>query len=260
MASNLSSIGFVFADAEEFQRKMIELAATTIERIPCDAGDYSIWRSRTGAEIWFHLPMLGTEDDARDIAGLTPYYEGLGTIEIEITARANRQNDNLFEGAFTADLQDPDGNGVGNPLTFDAVDFAAHATRELPFRTAARIACFARQLRAYPDEASYLSEKSGPLGDIGLAARACVPLGHFAEKEECGEEAPESTALITGRIAEARRHTNEATGHDFFWLLVESLEASFDVVADPDIVDGEIVEGGTVLVSGILIGRLLPGE
>ena len=84
MSSNLSSIGFSFASAEDFQATMLRLAPDAIERISCAAGDYSIWRSRTGAEIWFHLPMLGTEDDARDIAGLTPFYEGFGAVDIEV--------------------------------------------------------------------------------------------------------------------------------------------------------------------------------
>ena len=122
MASNLSSIGFSFDSAEEFQATMLRLAPDAVERIGCEAGDYSIWRSRTGAEIWFHLPMLGTEDDARDIAGLTPFYEGVGAIDVEVVARVQRPDDNDFEGALTAHVKDPDGGNEGFPITFDAVD------------------------------------------------------------------------------------------------------------------------------------------
>ena len=43
----------------------------------------------------------------------------------------------------------------------------------------------------------------------------------------------------------------------FHWLLVESLAATFDIVADPDVVEGDIVEGGTVEVGCVLIGRLI---
>lgn len=259
MASNLSSVGFAFANAEEFQKKMIELAADAVERVDCVAGDYSIWRSRTGAEIWFHLPMLGTEDNAQDIAGLTPFYEGKSEVAVEVTTREKRPDDNDFEGALTAQAISPEGGEHAYPLTFDAVDFSAHADRTLPFKATARIVGFARALRAFANDEDFATEGGSSDGaGIGLAPRAFIPLGQFAELEDCDSRAPpESTALLTGRVLEHRRLTNEATGADFHWLLVESFAATYDVVADPEIVTGEIVAGGTVEVGCVLIGRLV---
>lgn len=258
MASNLSSIGFSFEGAEDFQKEMIRLAAEAIERIGCEAGDYSVWRSRTGAEIWFHLPFLGTEDTPRDIAGLTPFYEGLSTIDIEVIERVHRPGDNDFEGALTAQTSDPDGGNDGYPVTFDAVDFAVHGARDLPFHAQARITGFARQVRAFANEAAYAADKSGPLGEIGMAPRAFIPVGQFAEtSDDDAPEAAASTALFTGRVGEYRRYVNEVTGQAFHWMLVESLAATFDVVADPEVVTGDIVEGGTVEVGCVLIGRLI---
>ncbi len=258
MASNLSSIGFRFDSAEAFQDTMVKLAPRTVERIGCEAGDYSVWRSRSGAEVWFHLPFLGTEDAAQDIAGLSPFYEGSSDVAIEVVARINRPDDNEFEGALTAQVIDPDGTNDGFPITFDAVDFAAHAAVSLPFKARARIVGFARHVRAFADEAAYGADQSGPLGEIGLAPRAFIPVGQFAETAD-GEdvEAPASTALLTGYISEHRRLVNEVTGEAFHWMLVESLAATFDVVADPEIVTGEIVEGGTVEVGCVLFGRLM---
>ena len=121
MASNLSALGFEFADAQTFQDTMLNLAAASIEQLDCAAGSYAIWRSRTGAELWFHLTVFGDENDARDIAGLTPWYEGESEIELELVERVARQDDNAFEGAFSARLV-----GICLPLLFSAVDFAAH--------------------------------------------------------------------------------------------------------------------------------------
>lgn len=258
MASNLSSIGFVFDSAEAFQNAMVELASQAIERIGCVAGDYSVWRSRTGAEIWFHLPFLGTEDSAQDIAGLTPFYEGMSDIAIEVVARVNRPDDNDFEGALTAQVIDPDGSDGSFPITFDAVDFAAHADVPVPFKAQARIVGFARHVRAFADEAAYGADQSGPLGDIRLAPRAFLPVGQLAEGGE-GEdiETPASTALLTGFVSEHRRLANEVTGETFHWMLVESLTTSFDIVADPQIVSGAIEVGGTVEVGCVLFGRLI---
>lgn len=257
MASNLSAIGFEFADAEAFQRTMLQLAPNAVERVGCTSGDYSIWRSRTGAEIWFHLVLLGTEDSAQDIAGLTPFYEGLGLQDIEVIERVHRADDNAFEGALTATMGDPDGSNAGFPLTFDAVDFAAHLDVALPFEAQARIVGFARSVRAFADDAAYAGDTSGPEGTIRLAPRAFIPVGQFPESEDEAPGPPASTALLTGRVSEHRVLTNEATGRTFHWMLVETLATSLDIVADPESVTGEIVTGGTVEIGCWLIGRLL---
>ena len=259
MASNLSSIGFSFDTAEEFQQTMLRLAPECVERLGCAAGDYSIWRSRTGAEIWFHLDLLGIEDNAQDIAGLTPFYEGLSLIDIEVIARVIRPDDNAFEGAFTAQVMDPDGTNEGFPMTFEAVDFAAHADRELPFRAQLKLTGFARQVRAFADEAAYAADRSGPMGEIQLAPQAFIPVGQFADPDEgAAEEGPPApTALLTGRVSEHRTQVNEATGRPYHWLLVDSLAASIDIVADPECITGEIVQGGTVEIGCVLIGRMI---
>ncbi len=55
---------------------------------------------------------------------------------------------------------------------------------------------------------------------------------------------------------EYRRLTNEATNTPYDWMLVETLDATIDVVADPAIVSGAIVEGGTIETTVLLFGRL----
>lgn len=260
MSSNLSCIGFTFADAEEFQRTMLDLAPRCIERVGCASGDYSIWRSRTGAEIWFHLAAFGSEDDERDIAGLTPFYEGFSEVPLEVTAGISRPDDNPFEGAFHAWVLDETGEQA-YPITFDAVDFAAHEQRSTPYRASARIIGFARELRAFPDEAAYTDTTAKDPQRIPLAPQAFIPIGQFAETEgedgEEGEAPPSSTALLTGRVREHTIHTNEASSREFHWLLVDSLAATYDIVADPEIVSGQIAVGGTVEIACVLIGRLL---
>jgi hypothetical protein len=54
-----------------------------------------------------------------------------------------------------------------------------------------------------------------------------------------------------------RRLVNEVSGSAFHRLLVRSLACDVDVVADPDVVAGEIEVGGCVLVACPLFGRML---
>lgn len=251
MPSNLSTIGFTFADEQAFVELMIRLAGASVGRLACECGDYAVWRSRTGAELWFHLPVFGSEDDALDIEGLTPFYEGQSEASVEIRARLRRADDNPFEGAFLAWVED------SFPVVFEAVDFAAHAARELPLRTRVRLDAFALELEAFADEAAFAAAERGGNG-IPLAPRAFVPIGQLAAAAADDDDAvPTSSALLTGKVLEHRLLSNEASGGTFHWLLVDSLDAVLDVLADPEVVKGTITVGGTVEVSCRMFGRLL---
>ncbi len=259
MASNLSTIGFAFANEDEFRTRMIQCAAAASANLECSGGTYGIWRSRSGAEVWFHL---GKDADGEvEIFGLTPFFDGASDVALQITAPVNRAGDNAFEGAFHAWVTSADGAEQLFPLVFDAIDFAAHQDAAWPAFARARLCGFARELAAFPDDAAYYAARNG--GDSPqLSSKAFIPIGLFANEQGGGTEAgtaaqaPASTALLTGRVAEYRRLTNEATGTQFEWLLVETLEATIDIVADPATVSGTIAEGGTIETTVLLFGRL----
>lgn len=258
MANNLSTIGFAFADDREFVAAVTVLASQAIETLSTGAGDYAIWRSRTGGELWFHLGAEPPAGGEREILGLTPFFQGRSEIPLKVTAALQRPTDNPFEGLLTAWVA-PDETGEGAyPLAFEAVDFAAHAGRALPGSWRAQICGFARELKAFRSGAVYEESQSA---EPRLAAKAFIPVGLFASAAggngECAPEQTSATALLTGRVVETRLMTNEATGLPFHWLLVESLEATFDVVADPSIVTGEIIRGGAVEALVQLFGRVL---
>lgn len=263
MASNLSTIGFVFASEQDFEALMSRLAAEAVERLGCgERGDYAIWRSRTGAEVWFHLSAQGRDDPDRHIIGFTPFFEGQSDVTLKATGAVRRPDDNEMEGAFCAWVS-PDESGEGAyPIVFDAVDFAAHAERALPIIWHARLTGFARELKAYPDVTAYAATQDN---EPGFAAQCFIPMGLFStamldaetsEKVDGDETPPASTALLTGRVLAHELLRNEETGFPFHWLLLESLEATYDIIADPEIVSGEIIVGGTVETSCWMCGRI----
>jgi len=250
MASNLSSIGFLFASDDEFVDTMTRLAAAAGETIAVAAGEYAIWRCRSGAAIWFQLAR--GDDATLEIVGLTPVFEGKSEVALRITDRIVRPDDTAFEGCFKA-WTVADGNDE-YPRLLEAADFALHAQRSPPFRAVAQVSALARELTAYSGEQAFLAAQPGD--ELKMAAQAFVPTGLFPTQG--GEPAsPAAEAWFTGRIAEHRLLVNGATGHPYHWLLVESLAASYDVLADPSIVRGEIVEGGTVEVVCGMFCRLI---
>lgn len=256
MASNLSSIGFVFRDAEDFHAHMLALAEESRERLACEAGEYAIWRSRTGAEVWFHLaPQDGSEGQST-ILGLAPFFEGQSSVPVLMTQAVRRPDDTPLEGLFHGWVA-PDGHGAGAyPQAFEVIDFAAHVNRPLPATWRCRVTGFCRTLTVHADRST--------LPDMGggqrLAAQAFIPIGLFSDSEEDVPPAParqEPTAWLTGIIRAHRRFENEATGRAFYWLSVESLAATYDLVADPDIVTGEIRDGAIVEAMAWMFARVM---
>ena len=263
MASNLSTLGFSFSDEAAFQAAMLKCATDAIAGLKCQAGEYRIWRARSGAELWFHIGAA--QNGETEIQGLTPFFEGQSEIALKITGPVNRPGDTAFEGAFYGWVA-PDETGEGNyPLVFDAVDYSAHTAIAWPAVRKVRLSGFARELTAYPSEAAYIAASDGP-SEPRLAAQSFIPIGLFAaaqadpDAETLAKSAalpPSSNALLTGRIRDHRLYTNDATGEAFHWLLVESLDASFDIIADPAVIKGEILPGGTIEVTCLLFGRFL---
>jgi hypothetical protein len=256
VASNLSTIGFVFADGDEFTSAMVRLAGEARERLAVEGGEYAVWGSRTGAQIWF---QFSPGDDA-EIIGLTPFFEGVSDIPVKVTATMSRPEDTALEGAFTGwvapDERAEDAEGA-YPIVFEAVDFGAQRSRTLPAVCNIRLSGFARQVTAFASADAYYAQHNP---QPTFAAQSFVPMGMFAAAiDEDGSEPlpPSSAAMLTGEVVEHSRLTNEATGRPFHWLLVKSAEATFDILADPDVVTGDIAVGGTVDVVCQMFGRFL---
>lgn len=262
MASNLSTIGFQFADELQFRESMVSCAAAASDQLTCPAGHYGIWRSRSGAEIWFHLGR--THEGEIEIFGLTPFFEGKSEVKLAISRALHRDGDNGFEGALQGTLNPQETGGGGSyPIVFEAVDFALTGAQSFPVTQRVRLAAFARELTAYANEDAYYAAHEGSDRPV-FAAVSFIPVGLFAsEQSEEGSgtaehlAVPPSTAIFTGRVLEHSSLVNEATGKSFEWVLVETLDATLDVVADPSIIVGPLAEGATVSVSALIFGRVL---
>lgn len=264
MASNLSTIGFHFSDEGAFRAAMMACAGKATDGVACADGAYGIWRSRTGAEVWFHLGR--GEEGKAEIFGLTPFFDGKSAVPLRITGELVGTDDNAYEGALQGWVA-PDGSSEGSyPIVFHAVDFAAHRGADWPDVRTVRLSGFAHSIQAFPSDDAYYAARGAPDSEnLKLSAHAFIPLGLFSVTQEAAESGdgssagPVAAALLTGKVLEHKRFTNEETSRAFVWVLVESLEATFDIVADPAVISGDIVDGGTIETSVVMFGRMLDG-
>lgn len=265
MASNLESIGLGVNDRAAFEQLVTNLADAAREGLSTPVGDYAVWRSRSGAEVWLHIapssPSPESGEPVREIMGLTPFFDGNSEVCLNITERIKRPEDNAFEGAYQAWVGASESAAAENgdyPLVFDAVDFAAFGSQTLPATCRARICGFCRELRAFPDEAEFAAGQSS--GGTEFSAQSFFPVGLLADAANANQgekSAPSSNALINGIVKSHRELVNEQTGQPFHWLEVESFTATFDIVAAPSVIKGPITEGCIVQASCWLFGRIL---
>jgi len=278
MVSNLSCIGFSNRDGTGLEAVMSRLIDEADLRLACPRGDYAIWRSKTGAQLWFHAnpPSAGAATE-REIIGLTPFFEGRSSVPMKITGISRRPDDNAFEGAMQGWVAPPSPSpGVqpdeddeldgSYPMVFDCLDFAVHRAQKLPALCKARVTGFAREIQTFENEAAFDAAQSDAARP--MAAQSFFPVGMFSAAslltasanggQEQGEHnGPSSHALFTGHVLEHHALTNEVTGAPFHWLVVESLDATYDVVADPAIMSGTPTVGGIVQCACWMFARIL---
>jgi hypothetical protein len=92
--------------------------------------------------------------------------------------------------------------------------------------------------------------------DITFAPKSLIPSGLFTPSGKI-KEPPLAEIIFNGRVVETARVANPVTGQKFYWARVHTLGGELDVVADPQIVQGNVVQDGIVNGTFWLSGRLL---
>ena len=127
----------------------------------------------------------------------------------------------------------------------------------------AQIAAFAHDLRCFADADSFYATQQAAQGRNGnWVANFFVPSGLFeyaADQEEAAQSGrqlvPRPHAMFTGTVRTAQLLHN-ADGLDFWALSVETSDATLDVVAAPEVVQGDLRAGYIVRGSFYLSARL----
>lgn len=101
----------------------------------------------------------------------------------------------------------------------------------------AQITCFAEAVDVYKNEEDFHKDHDN------MGTQAFIPIGQFGEMFE--DEEQSSRAWFSGIVKKISRRTNSYTKNDYYHLLVESYDMSFDVLVDATCV--ESVEIGDII-------------
>ena len=242
MHSHMSSIGFPFSTNEEFA-DLAMTAATQGEPVQVSGGMYYRWSPGAGVELWAQA-----DQDGR-LIGLNPHFNEAARMGVGLINPIARERDSALDGAFYG-WADPAENAPDNgeyPFAFDLPDFKRHDRLALPAIVNVQIAAFAHTLTVFESEEAFHARGSD---EMKMAAESCIPSGTFSSP-------PKSTVIFNGHVLEAAQLTNPHTQQMFWWARVRTLGGEFDVVADPEIVESAIIQGGVIGGSVWLSGRII---
>ena len=266
MSTRVHALGVASEWTADMLSQVEMLAANRSKLVGASKGNYRLWRSQQGAELWFHYParLAATRSTPADQPELplpdrpiavTPFHRGLSNCPIKIGRYLSLDRVNPLEGSCMAWLPPPSGGGREQVMVLELAPFGLHPLRAPPFVTTAQIVCFAHAAWAYPDAATYSRETPGNRriqeGSINPVTEADVP-----EVKLSYRQSPITLGLATGIVRRAIRHINPATREPYYWMLLETKRGKIDVIVNPAQVAGNISEGSVTQVCGSFLARL----
>ncbi len=225
--SDLSNIGFNIDTEEEFVT-LIEKSFETASQIEVPWGFYIHFVDSSGAELWTQLNLDG------EFIGFHPHFHGMSRRVVAITRQIEGEDselDGMFHAwANPAELTEPESGDY--PFVFNVPDMKVLDEMDYPQNVEIQLTAFASDLEFYPNEDDYYGSQDE---ELQFAVESFMPIGLFDEDEDENEEAPEPFAVFSGVVKQSEVRTNEMTGEEFYWMLVDTLGGEVDVVASTDL-------------------------
>ncbi|MCG8349407.1 MAG: hypothetical protein MI924_16700 [Chloroflexales bacterium] len=248
MPSHFSTIGIPIQSQDE----LLALAQRVVDNSighDTEHGYYLQWSSSCGAEVWLQI------NQNNDLIGVTPHFSGKSRVRVGLTQRVLHPDSTELDGALYgwADPASDDPASGCYPLVFDTPDFTLHQHILLPAIVTVQVAAFAHDVSVFASAKAFAASQTS---EFKFASKSYIPAGTFTPD---GEEvkSPEAHAMFTGHILEAEMRTNQLTGQAFYWALVETLCATYDVVIDPELLDALPHVGNVLYGSFWISGRIV---
>jgi len=236
----LRALGFAINGNEEY-RSLCDRAVERGQQVAVRGGTYLVYRCGGGPELWVGRSENG---DREASGGLTPFFHGEGIVRFGAEA-LERDTRYPMEG-FVSGWVAPDGDSVAYPCSIVLSDAAAVAPRlRLPAVVDITCSALATTVCCFQDEDLFAHSGAGRMAPVSM-----IPICTF-------ENQPAGKVLFNGKIRKAELKVNpDECGGQYWWLLIDTLGATLDVVVSPFRVTGEPTPGGIARVTATLVGRI----
>ncbi|HKC64269.1 MAG TPA: hypothetical protein VKB86_11555, partial [Pyrinomonadaceae bacterium] len=230
-----------------------------------------------GIEIWSRQAEEGNK------YRLYAHYAGNSRMRVALVEKRPCKDGALADGLFVAYFKHKEGEGLETvherlrygdgtytgviPFVFSVPNYNWYSEVEMPLVTDVQITAFPFDLTGYETEDDWFDfqleeqrkqrkpdEPEDP--DPGYyRAASFIPQAAFFEKKS-EDDFPSPTATLSGIVLETAILTNPVTGQDFSWAKIETAAGDIDLVVNPEILEGYLVEGGVAAGCCYLSGRL----
>jgi hypothetical protein len=242
--SNLSDIGFPTRSEQDIN-DMISHVLELAETVSCPHGFYLKFSDASGAQIW----LQGNAE--QELIGFNPHFAGKSRRKVGLTRVIRRESSEL-DGGFYA-WANPRNEAVETssdyPFVFDVPDFRLVEVSQFPHVCEIQLTAFAsNDFKIFADEKSYDASQSD---ESKYSSKSFVPAGLLAfgdNDEEIDLSAVRPIAMFAGEVKEFELKTNQLSGNEFYWFLIDTFGGETDVVADVKLISiepqiGAIVSG-----------------
>lgn len=257
----LHAIGFPC----EMDARTAQFLATTVapsrRRLPCPAGEYRVWRSPGGAEIWMHAKSSATtpgrsRSDAIDhLSGMTVTHHGPSEVPLRLMRLMPANPRNPLEGVAIGLAPSRRNGEKPIALSFELTGFATE-TLDRPREVRARLTGLAQRVWAFATEAQLL-EHCPPYRLMGAGGVADIEPKDLPDVPLIYRPMPGTYWLISGIVRRSVRLVNAWTGMPYALISLETDRGLFDVVANSGIIEGDISDGHVLQAAVVLTGRLV---
>jgi hypothetical protein len=238
--------------------KLLKRLSKLGEKISCEQGYYSKWHSKTGAELWIQL------NHANTLLGVTPFYNGSSEFSAGIIQKIEKKIDNVLEGTFYAwaNPKDQKPDNGDYPFVFECVNFAEIKKLDLPCIKKVKLTAFTHGIDFYesPDDYHSKQEKTLRLGTQFFSPSGTFKPNNNSDKPDNNSDKTfemTSEAVFTGIILDYKKHTNELTNKDYYWIKVDTYGGIIDTVVSPEFIKNSLKINGVIAGVFYLCGKII---
>lgn len=270
MCTRLHAIGFPCEMDRRTAQFLSDASLNAKRRVRSQRGEYRIWRSTAGAEIWLHYasptqrqPGAGaakpasseTFDPIGALSGFSVTHAGDSDIRMQLARTLGIAPANPLDGIGIATLESRvDGEGP-IAFTFEMLNYAGERlVRGADVRL--QVTAIAHRLWAFASERDYLAA----LPSERLIAKGCiadVTPGEVPDVPLVYRPKPGALWLLTGDIKRSVRLVNSVTSRPYYLICLATNRGQFDVIANPDTIEGDVSTGHVMQVLASVTGRVI---
>jgi hypothetical protein len=272
VCTRLHAIGFPCEVDRQTAKFIADVAASAKRRVASSQGEYRIWRSPAGAEIWLHYADTARSrpaaagvwetgaapkpfDAIEDLSGMSVVHGGTSDVRMRLVRAIATSSKNPLDGLGIGTLASKRPEDRPIVFTFELLGFALERIAR-PTEVRVQLTALAQQVWGYPSEAAYLAETPGRRL-IARGAVADVAPADLADLQLIYQPKSGSLWLLTGDVIQSMRLINPVTSAPYCWISLATDRGNFDVVANPSIIQGDISDGHVVQALVSVTARLL---